>query len=299
MKKRVLLTLTAAMLLLSLAACGKSNTPATGGYGGDGTGKQSGPINVISREDGSGTRGAFIELFGVEEKDADGKKIDNTLDSAEITASTSVMMTTISGEPAAIGYISLGSLNSSVKALKIDGVAPSAAAVKDGSYTISRPFNVATQADLNATAKDFLAFIMSKEGQDVVEEKGYIRTDDTGAYAGTPVAGKITVDGSSSVTPVMEALKEAYMVVNPGAQIEIQQTDSTTGMNSAISGVCDIGMASRELKESELAAGLQVTAIALDGIVVAVNPGNTIDGLTKDQVKQIYTGALTDWSELN
>ena len=289
MKKIVSLILTLCVVGLSLAGCGTKDAT----YGGGG-----GPITVVSREDGSGTRGAFIELVGIEEKDASGTKVDNTVDTAEIANSTSVVMTTVAGDPASIGYISLGSLNDTVKALSIDGVAPSVETVKDGSYTIARPFNVATKGDLSPIAQDFMAFIMSKDGQDVVESKGYIRIEDTGAFAGSKPAGKIVVAGSSSVTPVMEALKEAYVALNANAQIEVQQSDSTTGMNSVVEGVCDIGMASRELKSSELEKGLQATAIALDGIVVIVNPENTMENLTKDQVKEIYTGTLTDWSEL-
>jgi len=282
MKKSMVVTLTAVLLLFTIAGCGaKGDT-----------------ITVISREDGSGTRGAFIDLFGIEEKGSDGKKVDNTIDSTETTNSTSVMLTSIEGDPSAIGYLSLGSLGDTVKALKIDGVTPSAAAVKDGSYAISRPFNIATKADLTPTTQDFIAFIMSTEGQDAVEKKGYIRVDDTGAFQSTKPAGKVIIVGSSSVTPVMESLKEAYAVLNPDAKIEIQQSDSTTGMNSVIEGICDIGMASRTLKDSELAQGLKVSVIALDGIVVAVNKENPIEGLSRDQVKEIYTGILTDWAEL-
>lgn len=252
-----------------------------------------GAINVISREDGSGTRSAFVELFGVIDKD----KNDLTFDGAEITNSTSVMMTTVAGDPFALGYISLGSLNSTVKALEIDGVKPSAATVADGSYAISRPFNIATKGSLDAVTQDFIDFIMSTEGQDVVEEDGYIRIDDAGAFAGNKPSGKVVIAGSSSVTPVMEALKEAYLVVNPNAQIEIQQSDSTTGMNSVVEGICNIGMASRELKDSEIAGGLTAQVIALDGIAVIVNNDNALKGLTKDQVKDMYIGTITDWSE--
>ena len=281
--KKVLVLGMALLLVLTAVGCSQKNT-------------SSDKINVISREEGSGTRGAFIELFGVEQKDADGKKIDNTLDRAEITSSTSVMMTTVAGDPSAIGYLSLGSLNDTVKAAKIDGTEPSVATIKDGSYTISRPFLIATKGEQSPVTKDFIAFILSAKGQAVVESKGYIRVEDTGAYAGNKPSGSITVAGSSSVTPVMEALKEAYEQVNPGATLEIQQSDSTTGMNAAIDGVCDIGMASRAVKDSELEKGLEPTVIAIDGIAVILNKGNAVDNLTKEQVKGIYTGELTDWS---
>ena len=288
MKKMFAYIMAAALLSIGLTGCGGANT--------EGGGK----INVVSREDGSGTRGAFIELFGVEEKDANGEKVDMTLDAAEITNSTSVMMTSVAGSKSSIGYISLGSLNDTVKALKIEGVAPSVAAIKDGSYAISRQFNIAVGASVSEAAKDFMAFIMSAQGQAVVEGKGYIAVESSGAgaYSTTTAGGKVVVAGSSSVTPVMEALKEAYQAVNPGVEVEIQQSDSTTGMNSVIEGICDIGMASRELKESELAAGITPTVIALDGIAVIVNKDNPLEGLSKEQVKGIYTGSLTDWAEV-
>ncbi len=259
----------------------------------------SGSISVLSREDGSGTRGAFIELFGIEEKDENGEKVDKTIASAEITNSTAVMMTSISGNKNGIGYVSLGSLDDTmVKALAVDGVEANVDNIKNGSYKIARPFNIATMGNVSEIAQDFINFILSDEGQAVVEENGYISQGSNGAYAGTKPSGKITVAGSSSVTPVMEKLKEAYLAVNPNAEIEVQQSDSTNGMNSAIEGVCDIGMASRELKDSELDAGLTSTVIAMDGIAVIVNNENTVSGITSEQVKGIYTGTITDWSEI-
>lgn len=257
-------------------------------------------INVISREDGSGTRGAFIELFGIEQKDEEGNKVDYTTDNADITNSTSVMMTSVSSNPAAIGYISLGSLNETVKALEIDGVAASVENVKSGDYKVVRPFNIATTAEVSEAAQAFIDFIMSAEGQAVVEENGYIAAvEGAQAYAGSDVSGKVVVAGSSSVTPVMEKLSEAYQAVNPNAEIEIQQSDSTAGMTSTIDGVCDIGMASRELKDSELEAGLTPTVIAQDGIAVIVSNDNAINGLTSDQVRAIYMGEVTTWEEVN
>lgn len=253
-------------------------------------------ITVVSREDGSGTRGAFIELFGIEEKNDAGEKIDNTTDTAEITNSTAVMMTTVAGNDNAIGYVSLGSLNDSVKALSIDGVEASAENIKNGTYAVARPFNIATGKEVSEVTQDFINFILSKEGQAVVEENGYISQGNAGAFESTQAEGKIVVAGSSSVTPVMEKLKEAYLAINPNATIEVQQSDSTTGMTSAMEGMCDIGMASRELKDSELAAGLNPTVIAMDGIAVVVNHNNAVDNLTSEQVKEIFTGALTDWS---
>ena len=255
-------------------------------------------VNVLSREDGSGTRGAFIELFGIEEKDADGNKVDNTTEEAIITNSTSVMLTTVAGDDYAIGYVSLGSLNDTVKALKIDGEEATEQNIKDGKYKICRPFNIATKkgAD-NELAKDFISYIMSKEGQQVISDNGYIGDDSAEAYAGTKPSGKVVVGGSSSVSPVMEKLIEAYKKVNTGAEIELQTTDSTTGMTSAIDGSYDIGMASRELQDDEKDK-LDSQAIATDGIAVIVNKNNTTDELSSDQVKDIYTGNAVAWDEV-
>lgn len=252
-------------------------------------------ITVVSREEGSGTRGAFIELLGVEKKDESGNKIDYTTEEAVITNSTNVMMTTVAGNEAAIGYSSMGSLNGTVKALKVDGAEATVENIKSGDYKVARPFNIATKGEVSESAQDFISYILSAEGQVVVAENGYIPLDDAPAYAGKQVSGKIVVAGSSSVTPVMEKLKEAYASVNPNAEIEIQTSDSTTGMQSAIDGVCDIGMASRALKDSELEAGLTGTTIAMDGIAIIVNPNNPVDGMTVAQIEQIFTGAVTTW----
>lgn len=255
-------------------------------------------IGVITRESGSGTRGAFIELFGIEEKNESGEKIDHTIESAVTTNSTSVMMTTVAGDPYAIGYISLGSLNDTVKALKIDGAVPSVATIKDGSYKVSRPFNIVTKDGLSAEAQDFIQFIMSADGQKVIEENGYIPVSDAPAYEGGVASGKIRIEGSSSVTPVMEKLKEAYLLKNPGVTLEIQQNDSSTGITSAIDGTCDIGMASRELKSSESEKGVQSAMIAMDGIAIIVNKVCPIDELSAQQVKEIYIGTITKWSSV-
>ena len=292
MKKTIVAMMIMAMTAASVAGCGSSSNDTVA------AGSMSGAITVLSREDGSGTRGAFIELFGIEQKDADGNKVDNTIDSAEITNSTSVMMTTVAGNKNAIGYVSLGSLDENqVKAVLIDGAQATAENVKDGTYKVSRPFNIATKGEPTGLAKDFIDYILSEEGQAVVEENGYVSEGNTGAFEETGAEGKITVGGSSSVTPVMEKLKEAYAAVNPNATIEVQQSDSTTGMTSTIDGTYDIGMASRELKDEE-AAELTGQVIALDGIAVIVNKENTIDELTSEDVLNIYTGATTDWSEI-
>lgn len=255
-------------------------------------------ISLVSREDGSGTRGAFIELFGIEEKDADGNKIDRTSDLTEITNSTSVIMTTVAGNKNAIGYISLGSLNETVKAVNIDGASANIENIKKGTYRIARPFNIAAKDKENKNVTDFISFIMSEQGQKVIEDRGYISQGNQGPYTATGISGKITIAGSSSVAPVMEAIKEAYVLLNPNAEIEIQQSDSTTGMTSVAEGVCDIGMASREIKESELEKGLVPTVIAMDGIAVIVNNENPVNSLTSEQVKSIFTGYASDWSEI-
>lgn len=257
-----------------------------------------GPVTVVSREDGSGTRGAFIELFGIEEKNDAGEKVDNTTEDTEITNSTSVMMTTISGNKEAIGYISLGSLNDTVKAVKIDGAEATVDNIKSGAYKIARPFNIAVKEGVSETARDFIKFIMSENGQKVVEDNGYISQGNEGAYTANSASGKIIVAGSSSICPVMEKLKEAYTALNPDVTIEVQQSDSTTGMTSALEGVCDIGMASRALKDSETEVGLTATVIAMDGIAVIVNNDSPVEELTSDNVKAIFTGEAVNWEDI-
>ena len=278
-----------------------------------------GEITVLTREDGSGTLSAFTELFGIEEM----------VPEAIITNSTAVMMTTVQGNPDAIGYISLGSLNETVKALTIDGVEASVDTILSGEYTVSRPFNIATGAEVSEVAQDFINFILSEQGQAVILENGYIpvvtdeaATDEAAAeetteeateetteeateeaaevtpYASNMAEGNVVVSGSSSVTPVMEKLIEAYATVNPNATVELQQSDSTTGMNNAMNGVCDIGMASRALKDSELEAGLVPTTIAMDGIAVIVNNENALTGMTSEQVTKVFTGEITNWADL-
>ncbi len=292
MKKILSLGLAALMTVFALAGCGADSND-----GGTGTGTDA--ISVLTREEGSGTRGAFIELLGIEEKNADGKKVDKTIDTAETTNSTSVMITTVQGNKAAIGYISLGSLDKSkVKALKVDGAEAAADNVKSGEYKVARPFNIATKGDATGVASDFIKFILSADGQAVVEKNGYISEGNTGAYKASGQKGKITIGGSSSVTPVMEKLKEAYVKLNPDVTVDVQQNDSSSGMKGAIDGIYDIGMASRDVKDSEKEAGLNSIKIALDGIAVIVNKDNTLDSITSEQIKNIYTGSLTKWSEI-
>lgn len=294
MKRILSLTIALLLLVTALTGCGKKDSAdTTDGF--DPTSE----IGVISREDGSGTRGAFIELFGIEQKNDAGEKIDYTTQTAVITNSTAVMMTTVAGDLHAIGYISLGSLDDSVKSVKIDGSEATVENIKNGSYKIARPFNIATKDNLSAEAQDFIDYIMSADGQAVIEENGYITVDENApAYTGSVESGKIVVSGSSSVTPVMEKLKEAYLAKNPNVTIEIQQSDSSTGMANAMDGTCDIGMASRDLKDSEIEGGLTATVIAMDGIAVIVNNDSSVTDLTNEQVMKIFTGEITTWDEI-
>lgn len=254
-------------------------------------------ITVLSREDGSGTRGAFIELFGIEKKDTSGKKVDYTTDEAAITNSTAVMLASVAGDNYAIGYVSLGSLNDSVKAVKIDGADATVSNINNGSYKISRPFNIAVKEGLTPVAQDLVNFILSDKGQKVIAANKYIQVT-AKSYISSKASGKIVVSGSSSVSPVMEKLIEAYKSENPNAKIELQTSNSTTGVTNAINGTCDIGMASRSLKDSEKSKGVQEVTIAIDGIAVIVNKSNPTENLSKAQVEQIFTGKTLKWNEV-
>ena len=316
-RKSVAAVVTAAAMMMSLAACGSSaadSTPAASestasseAASGEAASAESEAaadfdtdqdITVISREDGSGTRGAFIELTGVEEKNADGQKVDNTTEAAAIQSSTNGVMTAVANDETAIGYISLGSLNDSVKAVKVGGIEASAETVKDGSYTLARPFNIVTNGEAtDPVAVDFIAYCLSKDGQALATEEGYVGSEGED-YTSAQPEGKITVGGSSSVSPLMEKLIEAYKTVNPNAELELLTSDSTTGVSGALDGSYTIGMASRELKDSEIEGGAVSTVLAQDGIAVVVNPANSVEDLTVDQIKGIYTGELTVWSDL-
>lgn len=309
MKKFIVALMIAAMTAATMVGCGSDNTAETDNnasteYGDNDANAETeegtdaagvnGSITVISREDGSGTRGAFIELFGIEEKDDAGNKVDHTTEEAVIANSTEIVLSNVAGDPNAIGYVSLGSLSDEVKALKIDGAEATVDNIKSGSYKISRPFNIATNGTPSDAAQDFINFILSAEGQKVVEDSGYITSvDNAESFESIGVSGKVVIAGSSSVTPVMEKLKEAYEKVNPDVEIEINQSDSTTGLQAAMNGTADIGMASRELKDSE--SSLTPTVIAIDGIAVVVNNENTVDDMTADEVKAIFTGETTTW----
>lgn len=298
MSKRMMTALVAgAMMTGMLAGCGGSSNSTDSASGSAGAEALSGTIDVVSREDGSGTRGAFVELTGVQTEEG-GNKTDNTTADAVIANQTEVMMQNVSTDQYAIGYASMGSLNDSVKAVSIDGVEAIADNVLNDSYAISRPFNIVLNGEADGVAADFINYILSADGQQVISDAGYIQVDsEADAFESDGSTGDITVAGSSSVTPVMEKLKEAYETVNTGANITIEESDSTTGINSTKEGICDIGMASRELSDDE-AADLTSTQIALDGIAVIVNPENSINDLSLEQVRQIYTGEITDWADL-
>ncbi len=261
-------------------------------------GGSSDKITVISREDGSGTRGAFIELTGIEEKDSNGNKTDNTKKDALICKSTDVVLTQVSGDKNAIGYISFGSLNDTVKALKVEGVEPSTATIESGDYKIVRPFNIAVKDGLSDAAQDFENYILSSEGQDIIEKAGYIKIDKSAAaYASNNASSKVVVSGSSSVTPVMEKLAESYQKANTNVTVDVQQSDSSTGIKDAINGTSDIGMASRDISDDELSQGIKSVTIAQDAIAVIVNKDNAVEDITMDEIKAIYTGSKTTWSD--
>lgn len=285
------------MMVCLMTGCGANQTERVASKSEE-PGAAKGIISVVSREDGSGTRGAFVELTGIEEKDADGNKVDYTTKDAVIANSTDVVLNNVAGDNNAIGYVSMGALNDTVKAVKVDDVEATTDNVKAGTYKVSRPFNIAYSNDkaLSDAAQDFYNFIMSAEGQQIVEENKYIKIDEKAeAFTSNNAEGKVVVAGSSSVTPVMEKLAEKYQSLNANVTIEVQQSDSTTGMTSAMEGTCDIGMASRDLSDEE-AAKLTSTSIALDGIAVIVNKNNGVSSLTMEQIKKIYIGELTEWS---
>lgn len=312
MKKNVISMVLTGVLAVSLfAGCGNGNNATANNTAEEGTVAESETnaeesdfdmtelISVYSREDGSGTRGAFIELFGVEQKDESGEKVDYTTEEAVITNSTDVMLTSVANDTYGIGYVSLGSLNSTVKTVKIDGAEPTVENIKNGTYKIARPFNIATSGEVSDVAKDFINYIMSVEGQQIITEKGFIASDNAEPFVPNGAEGKIVVGGSSSVAPVMEKLIEAYKKLNVGAEIELQSSDSTIGMTGTADGTLDIGMASRALKDSEIEAGLTSTKIAMDGIAVIVNQENPIEDLNSEIVQGIFTGELINWDEVN
>lgn len=289
LKKITGMLVATAMVGTMLVGCGGSDSAAGNSF-----------ISVVSREDGSGTRGAFIEITGVEAKDDNGDKVDYTTIDAQIANSTSIVMTSVAGDDNAIGYISLGALNDTVKAVAIDGVDATSDNVISGAYSVSRPFNIAVMDTLeNQAATDFMTYILSEEGQEVVGNNGCIAiTEGVVPYVNSGVSGKVVVGGSSSVSPVMEKLIEAYAQVNTNVTVELQSSDSTSGMTLAADGTYDIGMASREVKEEEVALGLMPTVMAIDGIAVIVNNNSTVTSLTVDQVRDIFTGVITTWADL-
>ncbi len=304
MKKLIGIALAAFLVIFAVTGCAeKAETPSTetspapAGQAPEG---MSGAITVISREEGSGTRGAFTELMGILQKDANGEEVDRTVETAEIASSTNMVMTTVQSNEKAIGYISLGSLNDTVKALTVDGAAATPDNIIAGAYPIARPFNLASMnGEFTEAAQDFIHFILSDEGQKVAVDNGYISTGSSGAYTGGGMTGSIVCAGSTSVAPLMEKVAEAYKALNPGVDIEIQATGSSAGMTAAIDGVCDIGMASRGLKDSETEKGLVPIVMAMDGIAVIVNSDSPIDNLTSEQITAVFTGEITDWAQIS
>lgn len=296
-KKLVAIVAAMTMCVAMVTGCGadkeKDNDVQQSNGNGQTVNEVDAEICVISREDGSGTRDAFTELLGIMEDD-----VDNTTVNAEITNSTSVMMTTVAGNPDAIGYVSLGSLDDSVKAIKVDGVEASTDNVSSGDYSVARPFNIVTGDELSENAQDFIDFIMSIEGQAIIDEEGYISVGSDTSYTASGLTGSVTLAGSTSVAPVMEKIAEKYMELNEGVTVEIQQSGSGAGITSTIEGVCDIGMSSRDLKDTEIAEGVSATKIAMDGIAVIVNKENTVETLTSEQIKNIFVGETTNWSEV-
>ncbi len=278
----------AVSMALGLAGCGGGNDEE----GADGA--QGLDITVISREEGSGTRDAFTEITGVMKDD-----VDMTVDTAEISNSTSVVIQSVAGNEAGIGYISMGSMSEEVKAVKINGVEATTDNVKSGDYELQRPFNIVTKGEVKELPQDFIDFIMSADGQAIVEEEGYISIGgEAEPYETKGLKGTITLAGSTSVAPVMEVLADKYKKINNDVTIEIQQTGSGAGIQSAIEGVCDIGMASRELEEEEAAEGLRSSEIALDGIAVIINSNNAVEELSMEEIMQIFTGEITNWAAL-
>ena len=299
MKKLTLILIMMLLVFGLLAGCASNDTGNTdSGNTTDNNTSESKLITVVSREEGSGTRGAFVELMGIEEKGSDGTKVDHTTAEAVIASKTDVVMTNVANDENAIGYISLGSLNDTIKAVEVDGVDATTENIKSGSYKVARPFNIACKEEPTGLAKDFIDFILSAEGQTIASDSYIAVEDNAAAYSGTKPSGKLVVAGSSSVTPLMEKLKESYMEVNPNATIEVQMSDSTSGMTGAIDGTCDIGMASRDLKDSELEKLNYHLPIALDGIAIVVNNNNPVTNISSENVKAIFTGEITDWNEI-
>ncbi len=300
------LSICTALMLAGLTGCSgsTSSTGSTSSNGStnstaDSSTAKGGEIVVISREDGSGTRSAFVELMGIEQKNEAGEKEDMTREDAEISQSTSVVLQSVKDDEDAIGYISLGSLNDTVKAISVDGVAPSVDNILSGEYKVARPFVIAVrEGDLSELGADFMTFILSDDGQAIIEQEKYISVGSNGAYTPSGLTGTVVLSGSTSVSPVMEVLSDAYKQLNSGVEIEVQQTGSGAGITAVTEGACDIGMSSRDLKAEELANGLSAVTIANDGIAVIVNKNNPVDNLTSEQIMNIYTGGISSWSEI-
>lgn len=316
MKKRSLLALTIMAFALTFTACSQKEAPAA-----DNTTVQndnatntesnneesnneenstanteasSGDIHVISREDGSGTRGAFVEITEILSKNENREKVDNTTIDAIIQNCTDAVMTTVAGDKDAIGYISLGSLNDTVKAVNVNDVEPTVDNVKSGKYPLQRPFLIAYKS-LNPTTEDFIKYIMSSDAKEIIEQNGYVSSAGEEKYTVQNLSGSIVISGSTSVTPLMEKLIEAYNVFNPDVDIELQSTGSSAGIADVTNDAADLAMSSRNLKDEEK---LESQTMAIDGIAVIVHKDNALSNISMEQLKQIYIGELTDWSGL-
>ncbi len=285
-KMNIATSITTLTLAISLTSCGSNNSSGVFDYNEE--------ITVISREDGSGTRGAFGELFGTIVKDGETES-DNTYEGAIIANKTDVCMTNVVNNQYAIGYISLGSMNDTLKAVSIDGVAPSKETIASGEYSAYRPFLIVTGDNQSDIALDFESYILSADGQAIVGDS-YIQVDENApTYTGGGLSGKLSVGGSTSVAPVMEKIVEGYQELNPDVTIDIQATGSSAGITGVMEATLDIGMSSRELKDTEVSEVNGIT-IAYDGIAVIVNNNNPVDNLTSEEVRQIFTGEVTDWT---
>ena len=247
-------------------------------------------IAVFTREDGSGTRSAFIEITGVG---------DDMYVEAVVQNETAQILTSVETNEAGIGYVSVGSLSDSVKALEIDGVLPSNDTIMDGTYTLQRPFLVVVTDEKkdDPLVQDFIDFMLSAQGQEISASRWTMVLSNAHTYESSGLTGLLTVGGSTSVEPLMQRLREAYIALNPGVEIEVSGGGSGTGINQATEGILDIGMSSRELRDAEKEE-LTDIAIALDGVAVIVNKANPINELSIEQVKEIFTGEKTRWNQI-
>ena len=278
-------------LSLLLAACG-SDDAATDNGSAAGDFDVATDIHVITREDGSGTRGAFSEIANIVDENGD----DAITQSATVQNGTSAVMQGVAGDVYAIGYISLGSLDNSVKAVNVNGIEATPENIMSGDYEVARNFNVAYGGELSEVAQDFWDFMFSAQAQELVAEEGYVSVDtEATEYEAKALAGDITIVGSTSVQPIMERMAQAYREYNPDVVIDITAPGSGAGVTAAIDGTADIGMASRELSDEEQAQLSETAAIAVDGIAVILHLDNITEDLSLEDISGIYSGDITTW----